>query len=255
MQRLKQALLHLILGLSLLSTTPAFAQDDELLPPEKAFALQAWMEDNLLIAEYQIAPGYYVYRKRFDFQIESSGARFDTAIIPDGKIKNDEFFGDMEIYRDSVRIVLPVLYDSDIKNTFRVKAVSQGCADIGICYPPLAQSLDMKTGTSARITPVAYAPPADPTEDEKAASLQALLADATSTTSATSDINIESSNSNALSILQSLGEEVGLADDEEIPHPDTAFMLSASLDANNIIQSNIVIYPNTYLYRDKVVQI
>jgi len=253
MHLLKQPLIYLIIGFSLLSPTLAFAQDDELLPPEKAFALQAWMENDLFIAEYQIAPGYYMYRKRFDFQIESGDARFDTAIIPDGKIKNDEFFGDMEIYRDSVRIVLPVLYDTDIAKTLRVKAVGQGCADIGICYPPLTQSLAMDTGSSARVFPAAYVPPTDSADDEKAASLQALLAGATSSSSS-SDINVDTnsnSNSNALSILQSLGEEIGLADDEEIPHPDTAFMLSAKLDANNIIQSQIIIYPNTYLYRDK----
>ena len=249
MYLLKQPFIYLIIGLSLLLPTLAATQDDELLPPEKAFALQAWMENDLLIAEYQIAPGYYMYRERFDFQIESGDGRFDTAIIPDGKIKNDEFFGDMEIYRDSVRIVLPILYDTDIAKTLLVKAVGQGCADIGICYPPLAQSLDIDTGSSARVFPAAYIPQADRVEDEKAASLQSLLADATSTTSS-SGIN-DSGNNNALSILQSLGEETGLADDDEIPHPDTAFMLSAKLDANNIIQSEIIIYPNTYLYRDK----
>lgn len=250
MHLLKHSFIYLIIGFSLLSPALAFTQDDELLPPEKAFALQAWMENDLLIAEYQIAPGYYMYRERFDFQIESGDGRFDTAIIPDGKIKNDEFFGDMEIYRDSVRIVLPVLFDTDIARTLRVKAVGQGCADIGICYPPLAQSLDIDTGSSARVYPAAYVPQADPAEDEKAANLQALLAGATSTTSS-SDINVDSGGNNVLSILQSLGEETGLTDDEEIPHPDTAFMLSAKLDTNNIIQSEIIIYPHTYLYRDK----
>jgi len=251
MHLLKQSLIYLIISFSLLSATQAFAQVDELLPAEKAFALQAWMEGDLLIAEYKIAPGYYMYRQRFDFQIESGDSRFDTAIIPDGKIKNDEFFGDMETYRDSVRIVLPVLYDTDIAKRLRVKAVGQGCADIGICYPPLAQSLDMNTGSSARVYPAAYVPPADPTEDEKAASLQALLTDTASTMSS-SDININSNSNNSLSALQSLGEGIGLTDDEEIPDPDTAFMLSAKLDANNIIQSEIIIYPKTYLYRDKI---
>ncbi|MCH7882217.1 MAG: protein-disulfide reductase DsbD [Proteobacteria bacterium] len=61
---------------------------------------------------------------------------------------------------------------------------------------------------------------------------------------------IESIDASALSILQSLGNVVGLNTDYDIPHPDTAFMLSAILDQNNIVQTSIQIYPNTYLYRD-----
>ncbi len=240
MKQLKHTLIYLLSVCCLLGSSLAVAQDDELLAPEKAFALSAWMENDMLIAEFQIAPGYYMYRERFDFQIESGNARFDTAIIPDGKIKNDEFFGDMEIYRDSVRIVLPILFDTPRENRLMVKATGQGCADIGVCYPPLHQSLAVATASATTIIPTAYVPPSDNENSVKAAELQALLADATS------------DSSNALSILQSLGEDLGLADEDEIPHPDTAFMLSAQLDSKQVIQSEILIYPNTYLYRDKV---
>lgn len=89
-------------------------------------------------------------------------------------------------------------------------------------------------------------------EDDNAQILQALLGESTSSSelTASSDLDI-ATESNALSVLQLLGEESGLTDDVEIPHPDTAFMLSAELDADNNIQSEIIIYPNTYLYRDK----
>ena len=108
MNLLNRKLLHLLTAISVFTATPAMAQQDELLPPEQAFALSAWMEGNQLIAQYQIADGYYMYRQRFDFQVETADAKFDTAIIPDGKVKYDEFFGDMEVYRDSVRIALLV---------------------------------------------------------------------------------------------------------------------------------------------------
>ena len=99
----------LLIFLLLFSSSQLVAQSDELLPPEQAFSLVAWMEGDRLVAEYDIAPGYYMYRERFDFQIESGNARFDTAIIPDGIFKHDEFFGDMEVYRGNLRIVLPIL--------------------------------------------------------------------------------------------------------------------------------------------------
>ncbi|MCP4493829.1 MAG: protein-disulfide reductase DsbD [Gammaproteobacteria bacterium] len=240
MKLMKHSLLYLLSTFCLLGSNLVTAQDNELLAPEKAFALSAWVEKDMLIAEFRIAPGYYMYRERFDFQIESGNARFDTAIIPDGKIKNDEFFGDMEIYRNSIRIALPILFDAPKSKQLMVKATGQGCADIGVCYPPLHQSLAIDTASTATIMPTAYVPPADNQTPAKATELQALLADATA------------NDSNALSVLQSLGEDLGLADEDEIPHPDTAFMLSAQLDSKHVIQSEILIYPNTYLYRDKV---
>ena len=240
-----------LLSLGLFFTANVAAvEEDELLPPEQAFALSAWMEDDRLIAEIEIAPGYYMYRKRFDFKIESGNARFDTPIIPDGKVKQDEFFGEVETYRGNLRIVLPILFDSPRAGSLRVKTTGQGCADIGICYPPLSQTLVVDTLSSAKIYPTAYVASENSVDQEKAQTLQALLSDATSN-SASSDLDLSTSSNDAMSILQSLGEEIGLTDDDEIPHPDTAFALSANLDDNQVLQSQIVIYPNTYLYREK----
>ena len=67
MKLFNRILLSLITLSFLFSANVAAVEEDELLPPEKAFAMTAWMEDDLLIAEIQIAPGYYMYRKRFDF--------------------------------------------------------------------------------------------------------------------------------------------------------------------------------------------
>ena len=156
----------------------------------------------------------------------------------------------METYRGLLRIVLPVIFDNPRADSLKVKTTGQGCADIGICYPPLSQTLAVDTNSSAKFYPTAYVPGENPVDQEKAETLQALLSDATSSNSS-SDLNLSAGSSDALSILQSLGEEIGLADDDEIPHPDTAFALSANLDSNQILQSHIAIYPNTYLYRDK----
>ena len=254
MKLLKSVLLSLI-TLTGFACLPSFAQNDDLLPPEEAFALTAWMENDNLVAEYRIAEGYYMYRQRFDFQVESEGATFDTAIIPDGKVKHDEFFGDMEVYRHAVKITLPLIRSAASPGLLKIRSSGQGCADIGICYPPLQQTLMVDTNSSARIMPVAYVAPAQSAEEDKSATLQALLAEATGYTDQenTSTIDLESIGSNdALSILQNLGEEIGLADDDEIPHPDEAFILSAKLDNENTIQSEILIAEHTYLYRDKV---
>jgi thiol:disulfide interchange protein DsbD len=234
------------------------AQEEELLPPEEAFSLSAWVEGDALVAEYQIAPGYYMYRERFDFQIESSDApaRFDVAMIPDGKIKEDEFFGKMETYRDSVKIKLPLLFDGTAASRLQVKITSQGCADIGVCYPPLKQALAVEVASNARIMPTAWVANKAPAESlgGDVAALQALLDEVSANLeNQQQSSNVDNStNSDALGVLQALGEDIGLDNDDEILHPDQAFILSARLDANNVIQTNILLADNIYLYRDKI---
>lgn len=61
-----------------------------------------------------------------------------------------------------------------------------------------------------------------------------------------------SSNTNTLSGLQSLGDLIGLSDEAEIPHPDSAFMLSAKLNVDNSVDTHITIIPTAYLYRDQI---
>ncbi len=254
MKRLNLILLSLLtLAATALVNPPVIAQTDELLPPEEAFALSARMKGDQLIAEYRIAEGYYMYRERFDFQLESDGASFDTAIIPDGKIKNDEFFGDMEVYRNSVKIALPIIRNAASPAILKARITGQGCADIGVCYPPLQQTLMVDTTSSAKIMPAAYVPTPQSQETEKTATLKALLADATGVADKQNTPEPESTGSSiALNILKNLGREVGLTDEDEIPHPDEAFKLSAVLDDDNTIRSEILIAENTYLYRDKV---
>jgi thiol:disulfide interchange protein DsbD len=234
------------------------AQDDELLAPEAAFNLNAWVEGEQLVAEYTIAPGYYMYRQRFDFQIESSDApaRFGVAQIPAGKLKNDEFFGEIETYRDRVTIRLPILSDTTPAQRLQVRATSQGCADIGVCYPPLKQALAVEMASNARIAPTAWVASsvgAEPADDDVAA-LQSLLAEVTSNFDSKQQQSaiapIESTS--ALAALQNLGNELGLEGEDEILHPDQAFILSARLDANNIVRTNILLADNIYLYRDKI---
>ena len=244
--------------LLLLGSSLALAQQDELLAPEKAFSLQAWVDGDQVIAEYQIAPGYYMYRDAFQFTLESEGVIFGEPQVPDGKIKNDEFFGDVEIYRDQVAIFLPLQYEGNKPESINIKTAGQGCADIGVCYPPLYQSLTMNLASSARVMPQPYEfKPVKMTESEGAEELQNLLNQATakmakSTESTSSAPAVSKTNDNPLALLQSLGDDIGLGDDDEIPEPDKAFQLAAVLDSNNIIQTEIQIYKHTYLYRDKM---
>ncbi len=240
----------------LLAVSPVLqAQEEELLPPEEAFALSARLQGDTLIVEYKIAPGYYMYRERFEFLVESSDApaRFDVAMIPDGKIKNDEFFGQMETYRDSVTIKLPLLYEGASASRLQVKVVSQGCADIGVCYPPQKQALSVDVASNAQVMPTVWVTNSTPSDEQSSdiAALQALL-DQVSNNLEDNQTQTDSGAADPLAALRSLGEDIGLDDEDEILHPDQAFILSARLDANNVIQTNILLADKIYVYRDKL---
>ena len=120
------------IGLALLFVLPMFAHAQEPLEPERAFHFSAQVVDAKTIElHWQIAPGYYMYREKFSFAVEPG--TLGKIDLPSGVVKEDENFGRVETYRDSFRVQLPV---SGATGSVTVRATSQGCADIGICYPP-----------------------------------------------------------------------------------------------------------------------
>lgn len=122
----------------LLCSSLASAGEGELLEPELAFKLSARaLDGQTLEVRYQIAEGYYLYKDKFKFQAEPSDVILGTPQIPPGKVKQDEHFGTVETYRHDLVIRLP--YTRGNASRITLKAVSQGCADVGVCYPPQTQ--------------------------------------------------------------------------------------------------------------------
>lgn len=129
-----------ILALLGLLAAKAVQATEEYLPPEQAFRLSGRMVDaQTLELSYRIADGYYMYRDRFHFSAE--GATLGEPQFPAGKRKYDENFQqEVETYHQSVTARVPV---SGAVDKFVVLAVSQGCADKGLCYPPMTLKLTM----------------------------------------------------------------------------------------------------------------
>lgn len=105
---------------------------DDFLPPHVAFRFSARMADaKTIAATWDIADGYYMYREQFRFRMVN--ARSSAPAFPPGKIKFDETFNkNVETYRHRVTIRIPV----QAAGTFTLTAISQGCADKGLCYSP-----------------------------------------------------------------------------------------------------------------------
>ncbi len=130
--RLRQALIALFLLVSLWPLAAPAA--DDFLDPLKAFRFSARaVAPDAVEVQFDIHPGYYLYREPLRFN--AAGASLGAADIPDGKVKFDENFGkNVETYRGQLRLRLPV---EPARAVFELQVVSQGCADAGLCYPPM----------------------------------------------------------------------------------------------------------------------
>jgi thiol:disulfide interchange protein DsbD len=119
----------------------------EFLDPDEAFQLNLEIAgEGMLAARFLIAKGYYLYRDKMGYNQVGGTAKLGTYSLPPGLAKQDDYFGNVEIYEDEVNILLPV----STKHlpipgaaTIALVATYQGCAEKGICYPPIEKSFSM----------------------------------------------------------------------------------------------------------------
>ncbi len=136
----------------LLASAPLWAapmsRAADLLGPEEAFRISAQLVEPALIeVRYRIADGYYLYREKFSFGVQPASVRMGKPQLPRGIAHHDEFFGKVETYRGDVIVRLPLAVPLESGAT--LKAVSQGCADAGICYPPQTHTVQISPGAAS----------------------------------------------------------------------------------------------------------
>ena len=124
------------------------SNEDEFLDPDVAFVLSAAAAGpDAIEARWDIAEGYYLYRNKFRFRAaDGSGASLGEAGFPKGKLKDDEYFGPMEVYYDSVAALVPVARPGVVAGAgdeIEVDITYQGCAEAGLCYPPITRTVSL----------------------------------------------------------------------------------------------------------------
>ncbi|MGB1108764.1 MAG: protein-disulfide reductase DsbD domain-containing protein, partial [Gammaproteobacteria bacterium] len=222
-QSINRHLLQLLfLTLLSLGLGSAWAQgdEDELLDPDDAFAFSAEVVDAESVrATWDIDPRYYLYRGRISFK-SSDPAQIELGEpdFPEGKIKNDEFFGEVETYRGKINIEIPLDRVSDAGELV-LQARSQGCADAGVCYPPHDQEIVLKL---PELT-VAQSEP-EPTK------------------------------SGSLNMLSNLANNLAGDDsaDDEFLDPEVAFKPNVKVDADGNVTAHWEIADGYYLYKDRL---
>lgn len=124
--------------ISLSSNANLFGSKPQFLPGEQAFAFSHQLTENQLTLDWQIAEGYYLYKK--EIHIEPKNAQVGEAQFPESERYNDEFFGTVDIFRNRLNIRLPITQKSA---NAQVSVSYQGCTK-GFCYPPETITLDLQ---------------------------------------------------------------------------------------------------------------
>ena len=136
-----RALLLLLLALPVASAAQVFdlfapaASETTFLDPGEVFRVDPpVVSGDTVRVTAQIEPGYYVYRHRLS--LEADGAEIPIR-LPAGQPMTDEFFGETEVYRETLE------FDVRSASGGAVTLHWQGCADAGICYPPQTMALTL----------------------------------------------------------------------------------------------------------------
>jgi len=230
---------RLILWLSLYlfcAASQAFGEA-KFLKPDEAYRVTATQAGERIQVSWEIADGYYLYRSKFKFRSDTPDVELGNAEYPPTETKNDQFFGEVEIYRDAVTIGLPILAHAG-RETLTLEVTSQGCADAGLCYPPHRQTLLVALDDAAAAPPpVADTPPAIPPEPAGSASKAPPVDD----------------KADALAELDALAQDIGLGGfDDGILPVEQAFQFDASVEGGDTLHLLWQIADGTYLYADKI---
>jgi thioredoxin:protein disulfide reductase len=118
----------------------SFTQDEqELLPPDQAFKLTIKVRSaNTLIAEFEPAENYYLYKDKIAFEPKNAGTLIEKISLPQGKMKNDLTFGQTEVYYKPFQAVISLKREISAATQLSIAATYQGCNEpIGVCYAPI----------------------------------------------------------------------------------------------------------------------
>jgi len=217
LDRLQSSLARLVALCMLLAGTAGAtlkAQDSkDLLEPDRAFAFSTEVISPEKIAvTWDIAPGYYMYLDKFSFDTDSPDIVISDVTYPPARIKQDEFFGDVQILEHSVRIVLSLARNGSDSGALQLTAHGQGCNEpVGVCYAPIVHTVAL---TLPRVSA------AKSSTVNSVADLQQLLGVADS------------------------GPEFLAAEE--------AFRLEVRSDGRDRLRAQFSVAPGYYLYRDKL---
>lgn len=149
-------------GSSLLGSS----SQQELPRPEEAILIRAEADlpEQAISLTFRMIPDVFLYEHGFGFRLRDNHGNlisdFAEFELPAGEPKDDELFGPVKVYYDTLTLSLPL---ESVPLTPTVLEVDyQGCIEDVLCYPPLTRELPL---TFVSAEDLSFAAPADAPED------------------------------------------------------------------------------------------
>jgi len=151
-------------------------EQKDIIPPEKAYTFRATVElPQQLRLKWVIAKGTYLYQEKIKLKLtQADGVSLGEYQLPPAKIKQnalrpDGSTGDLPVYYHGIDLAVPLVRTNTAATSITLEAFYQGCADLGVCYPPQIKKIKLDlpasnataavTTISADTTPANYAEP------------------------------------------------------------------------------------------------
>jgi thiol:disulfide interchange protein DsbD len=125
------------------------SNENDFLPPDVAFRVSSRVDGNVVRVRWVIADGYYLYRHRMAVAAESPDLVVAAPSFPQGTMKTDPYLGTQEIYTQQVEGTAVYSRFDGGAHPLQIKVTYQGCAEAGLCYPPITKVIFPEVGSPA----------------------------------------------------------------------------------------------------------
>ncbi len=132
-------------GFSLRSLLGSGAKSDaDFLLADQAFVFstESSSRDRVRL-RWDIADDYYLYRDKVTVKTTATNVQLGSVSIPGGEKKHDEYFGEQVVFHDQMLADVPVVAADGVTEV-PLEVTYQGCADAGLCYPPIKKTVVVK---------------------------------------------------------------------------------------------------------------
>lgn len=124
------------------------AAEAEFLPPDQAFRFShTTTASGERLLNWDIAPGYYLYQQRL--KITVGGQPLAGVVwLSEPEEKDDPNFGRVNIFHQQLQLRIPAVAEETLLSY-------QGCAEGGLCYPPIKQRIPASAAASLPVATTA----------------------------------------------------------------------------------------------------
>ena len=125
------------------------SNETDFLPPDVAFRVAARIDGDVVKVRWVIADGYYLYRQKIEVRAESPDLVVSAPKLPQGTVKTDPYLGTQQVYTQQVEAIVPYSRIDAGAHPIQIKVTYQGCAEAGLCYPPITKVVFPTVGSAA----------------------------------------------------------------------------------------------------------